>query len=143
MIVVDASVWVSLFVANDSHHSASRSWLAGAVKARELIVAPISLLAEVSGAIARRTGQPELGRKAVEHMMHLPALRLVAVDNRLGRLAASTAADCQLRGADALYVAVAQRLNSPLITWDKEQLTRAAALVVTYTPDHALSDSIA
>jgi predicted nucleic acid-binding protein len=141
MIVVDASVWISLFVANDSHHSASRSWLAGAVTARELIVAPISLLAEVSGTIARRTGQPELGRQAVEHMMRLPALRLVAVDNRLGGLAESTAADCQLRGADALYVAVAQRLNSPLITWDKEQLTRAATVVVTRTPDDALGGS--
>ena len=39
-----------------------------------------------------------------------------------------------VRGADAVYLAVAQRLQLPLVSWDGELLERAAALVTTYRP---------
>ena len=40
----------------------------------------------------------------------------------------------RLRGADATYVAVAQRLDLPLITWDREQLERASRLITVRSP---------
>ena len=40
----------------------------------------------------------------------------------------------RLRGADAVYVALALLMNSPLVTWDKEQLTRAAPIIETLAP---------
>jgi len=134
MIVVDASVWVSVFLVEDIHHVASRAWLANATRSTEILVVPAILPAEVSGAIARRVGQPSLGRQAVEQIMRFPTLRLVAVDQRLGRLAADLAADHQLRGADALYVAVAQRLGASLVTWDREQLARAPKSIKAHSP---------
>gem|GEM_PF-3592889 len=56
------------------------------------------LLAEVAGAIARRTGAPELGRRALEGLLRFPGLRLVTVDRHLGQEMARLAADLQLRG---------------------------------------------
>lgn len=38
---------------------------------------------------------------------------------------------------DAIYVAVAQHLAIPLVTWDKEQLERSAEVVKTLTPAQA------
>jgi predicted nucleic acid-binding protein len=63
-----------------------------------------------------------------------PGLRLVPGEPELAILAARLAADLQLRGPDATYVAVAHHLNIPLVTWDKEQLHRAARLIATSTP---------
>jgi predicted nucleic acid-binding protein len=64
----------------------------------------------------------------------LPWLRAVEIDESLGLFAAQVAADYRLRGADALYVAVAVRLRMPLVTLDNEQASRAAAAVEVIRP---------
>lgn len=135
MIVVDASVWVSRLVPQDVHHVSSRQWFEQYTAGGDRLVVPILLLAEVAGAIARRTGQPDLAHRAVNHLLRLRALRIVPVDRRLGRDAAQLAADLKLRGADATYVAIARRLNIPLITWDEDQQARAEQTITVYTPD--------
>ena len=132
--VVDASVWVSRLVASDINHTASHKWLEAHVAGGGLMVVPVIVLAEVGGAISRRSGQPRLGRQAIESLLRLRALRLVAVNRALGEAAAHLAADLALRGADVTYVALAQQLSLPLVTWDSEQLARAAKIVVAYTP---------
>lgn len=45
------------------------------------------------------------------------------------------AAEHLLRGADAVYAAVAAIHNCALITLDREQLNRLAPLVRVFTPD--------
>jgi predicted nucleic acid-binding protein len=89
----------------------------------------------IAGAIARRTGKPELAHRALEGILRVPNLRLVSTDPRLGREAARLAADLCLRGADAMYVAVAHQLDVPLITWDREQRERAGQVVSVCTPE--------
>ncbi len=135
MIVTDASVWVSHLIAQEVHHAISRRWLTAVVHSNTVIAAPALLLAEVGGAIARRTGDADLGHQAVNHILSTPNLRLVYTDSSLGMLAADLAADWRLRGADAMYVAVAQRLKIPLVSWDQEQLARAAGAITAYMPD--------
>ncbi|MCL4868350.1 MAG: type II toxin-antitoxin system VapC family toxin [Anaerolineae bacterium] len=137
MIVTDASVWVSRFLPEDSFHQASRAWLIETATAGVALVAPTIMLAEVSGSIARRTGNEQLGYQIVQQIRQLPTLQLITVDDTLGQLAAQVASSYRLRGADAVYLAVAQRLQIPLVSWDREQLDRAAALVTTYQPDEA------
>ena len=134
MRVIDASVWVSHLLEQDIHHAASRRCLAKSVNQGEIIIAPGLLLAEVAGAIARRSGEPRLGRRAVAHVTSTPGLRLIAGDPQLSTTAARLAADLRLRGPDAQYVAVAQHLDVPLVTWDKELLDRAGAIITTYSP---------
>ena len=134
MSVVDASVWVSRLVAQDVHHSATRRWFEQHTTAGGLLVAPVLLLAEVAGAIARRTGDAQLGNHAVRTLLRLRRLRLVALDRRLGEEAADLAANLVLRGVDAVYVATARRLGLTLVTWDIEQQTRAAGVISVQSP---------
>ncbi len=137
MYVVDASIWVSRFVPADAHHVASRAWLTGAVEAGSLLVAPALLLPELAAAIARRTGRADLASRAVELLARVSVARLVAVDREVAQEAARLAAGLRLRGADAVYVAVAAGLGMPLITWDREQLERASSRVRALTPADA------
>ena len=122
MIVVDASVWVSVSMPTDSLRVASRAWLATVVNAREGLAGPSLVLAEVAGAVARRTGSVAKADAAARRLGITPGLTLLPVDDALVRAAARVAADLGLRGADATYVAVARRLACPLVTWDTEMI---------------------
>jgi predicted nucleic acid-binding protein len=132
--VVDASVWVSRLVAADAHHPLSQTWLEAFVGNGGQCVAPVLLLAEVAGAISRRTAEARLGQAALKMLLRLPALRIVNVERRLGMSAAQLAADLGLRGADAVYVALAQQLKVPLFTWDQEQIDRTGSVITARQP---------
>ena len=134
MMVVDASVWVSRLVPHDAHHATSRQWLERRLMEGALLIAPVLVLAEVAGALSRQTGWPELAHRAVDGLSGLAGLRLVSVDTRLGQAAAQLAADLQLRGANAIYVATASLLSVPLVTWDSEQRRRAGRLIEVRVP---------
>jgi len=133
-VVVDASVWVSRLVTGDVHYARCEAWFQAQAASGGVLVAPVFVLAEVAGAISRRTGQQNLAHQAVGLLQKLPSLRLVSVDAPLGGLAAQLAADHALRGADAVYVATALRLSLPLVTLDGEQLHRAQAVISTLSP---------
>ena len=93
------------------------------------------MLPEVAGAIARRTGDARLARRAMDRLLRLANLRLIPLDRVLAGSAASLAAGLKLRGADAVYVAVAQLLDLPLVTLDREQLARAGGAVTASRPE--------
>ncbi|TAK33163.1 MAG: PIN domain-containing protein [Chloroflexota bacterium] len=133
-MIVDASVWVSVLVAQDANHATSRQWLDERLKARDILVVPTLFLSEVAGAIARRTGVAALGHQAVQEILHTPRLRLIALERDLGAEAARIAADLHLRGTDAVYVAAACALSLPLATWDQELQDRASRLVEVLHP---------
>jgi predicted nucleic acid-binding protein len=83
---------------------------------------------------ARRTDRTEIAERAVDRLLAIPTIRLVTIDHNLGTQASQIAAHYRLRGADALYVAVEAELVIPLVSWDPEQLTRAAPLIANLTP---------
>ena len=134
MTVVDASVWVSRLAPQDIHHATSRRWLEAQAAGGDLLISPTLLLAQVAGALSRRTGQAELAHRAVQMLLRLKELRLVPLDSRLGRSAAQLAAEIGLRGADAVYVATAHHLDVPLVTLDREQQARAGRLIEVRSP---------
>lgn len=125
---------MSALVASEAHHAASRAWLGERDAAEQVIVAPALLVPEVAAAIARRSGRPALGHRAVAALLRLPNLRLVVLDAELAEQAGRIAADSKLRGADAVYVAVAKRLAVPLVTWDQEQIERGRGVVEVVRP---------
>jgi predicted nucleic acid-binding protein len=92
------------------------------------------ILPECSAAIARPTGKPELAEQLVALIESIPGLQLVSLDALLAHRAAQIAASHRLRGADSIYVAVAETYSATLITWDAEMLTRASAVVPAVTP---------
>ncbi|MBI4219418.1 MAG: PIN domain-containing protein [Chloroflexi bacterium] len=134
---MDASVWVSRFVQVDVTHTASRSWIEACLGRDTLLVAPALLLPEVAGAVSRRTGVPALGERAANLIEQLPGVRLVPLDADLAPLSANLAAKHQLRGADAVYIALAQYLGLPLVTWDREQVERGGRVVLALAPKAA------
>lgn len=134
MSVVDASVLIAVFLVQDVHHQASRVWFDQQLIAGAELAAPILLLTEVAGAISRRTGDPTLGRSGAAWITQLPEIHLVAVDAHLWQQATELAAALGLRGADAVYVALADHLQLPLVTWDREQRLRGSQRIVAREP---------
>jgi predicted nucleic acid-binding protein len=124
-LVVDASVWVARLVSGDVFYEPVKKWMAARLKEDDQFLAPSLLLAEIGGAISRRTTST-LALKAVEQVQSLPGLQLIEMEHALIRAAAQLAAELGLRGADSTYVAVAVRLDLPLITLDADQRQRAA-----------------
>jgi predicted nucleic acid-binding protein len=126
--VLDASVWVARLVPQDEFHDAVKAWMKTWRKAGAQFVSPSLLLAEVAGAVSRRTTK-SLGRKAFRDLQSLPGLRITEMDSALMQEAAVLAAGLGLRGADSIYVASAKQLAVPLLTLDEDQKQRAKAAV--------------
>lgn len=104
------------------------------------IVVPLFVLVEVAGVLGRELRDPIRASLFVEKMRTIPTISFVACDEELTAKAAELAADRALRGADALYVAVAQQYACQLVTLDQEMRTRATAVVTVRTPAEVLAD---
>ncbi len=135
-VVVDASVWVSWFVAWDVNYNASRQWMERYVTQGGQLVAPAFLLVEAAAAISRRTREPAMARGAVRELYYVPAIRFQSPNSTLFWGEVEIAADLHLRAGDAAYIALARQLNIPLVSWDREQLQKAANLTAAYTPSN-------
>ena len=136
MPVVDASVWVSLFVSTDVAHKRSKKWFAAAVEQRLTLFSPALVLPEVAAAIARTAigqGGDALASEALT-ILRQSGVQLVDVSLPLALKAAQIASTCRVRGADAVYLALAQQLAEPLVTLDKQQRERGGSLVETAAP---------
>lgn len=132
-IVVDASIWVSASIPDDVHHQPTRAWLAG-LSASDTLVSPALGLVETAGAVSRRTGSATLARQIVAAIEQLPNVIIVIPDAELWTLSVEAAAGRSLRGADAMYVALAEALGFPLATWDADQRKKAERRVRVMTP---------
>lgn len=133
-VVVDASVWASIFMQQDINHTDSLDWWQKYVGRGGLILAPEILLVEVSAAVGRRTQQPQLAAQSVLFLLGATGLQLVSVDTTLILDAADLAGRLKIRGADAIYVATARQKALPLVSWDNDQLERATVLAHTFLP---------
>ena len=139
MFVIDASVYVSRVQRQEAHHLASVRLLETVAACGVPVVCPEILVPEVAAALARGVDNTEMAWRAAAHLRTLPGHRLVGVDRALSDLAGRLAAECRLRGCDAIYAALAQREGARLITWDEQQRERAAAVVETLTPTEAMA----
>ena len=134
MYTVDASVWVNAFDQREPGHAASRQLL-DLVRQRSLpIVVPSLVLAEVAGAISRTRQNPAGAQAFAQALSHLPGVRLQPLNAAMANRSLLLAAQYGLRGADAVYAAVAAEAGCRLVTLDNEQLTRVAGVVATATP---------
>lgn len=134
MPVVDASVYVALFKADEPGHESSRKWLAEAGEGEEPVVSPVILLAEVAAALGRGLGDEALARQAVGLLRTKRLVEVFPVSEALAARAAEIAAEQRIRGCDAIYVALAQQLQMELVTVDQQQLERGATVVPTRRP---------
>jgi predicted nucleic acid-binding protein len=136
-MTLDASVWISAFSPAEVGHSDSRALVDLILSARAPLVEPTLFPVEIAGAVSRTRGQV-LARDLTAPLPALAFIRWVALDEGLAARAAELAAAQRLRGADAVYGAVASEHGSVLVSLDQEQLTRMPPVVRTVTPSEAL-----
>lgn len=129
MTVADASVLVALFHADEPHYEACRNWFLKASSAGTGIVTPVIAIAEVSAAISRGKENPLRAQQIVSLITQTNVISLIPISQLLAEQAADIAALHRIRGCDSIYVALAQKLNQPLITLDKQQRDRAKTIV--------------
>ena len=133
--VIDASVFVSAAQASDVHYAESVLLFGQLEKTPNAnVFCPTLLLAEYSASIARRTSDASLAESLVDLLDTIQGLKLESLTQSRAHRAAEVAARFRLRGADAVYVALAEEFNATLITWDNEMLQRSAAVVQLLTP---------
>ena len=134
MAVIDASLYVALVNAHEKDYARSWTWLQRERGEGGAIIAPVILMAEVAAALSRGAGDPALAHRVVRQLQHGGVVQLVAVTLPLAERAAAIAADHQIRGCDAVYVALADQLDDCLVTLDRQQLKRCAAIVEAREP---------
>ena len=134
MIVLDASVWISSLLTTDVHYVRSDSWLVRVSTAGEKLLVPSIFLPEVAGAFMRRVGDRLTAAAALQKTLSSPALQVIPIDAPLATAAAQLALHLSLKGADAAYVALAVERSCPLVTWDRELISRAGAVSSVVEP---------
>ena len=134
MAIIDASVYVALINAHEKDHDSSWAWFEQAKAAQEPMVAPVIFLAEVAAALSRGVGDPALAHRVVQQLKQAGVIELLPVTVAVAERAAAIAAEHRIRGCDAVYVALADQLGEHLVTLDRQQLERAAAVVKVHEP---------
>lgn len=137
-MIVDASVWVASVLDKDAHHEISLAFMHRFLMERQIATVPLLVWAEIAGAVARRTGDTDKGMKVAELIAAKTWVRGVPLDASLAGESMRLAAKLRLRGADAVYVALAATCREPLITLDAEMLERARGVADVFTPEQWL-----
>jgi predicted nucleic acid-binding protein len=138
VLTIDASVWVNADSPAEPDSASSRALLDQVHAARTPVIVPTLLRVEVAAAISRTRRDAALAREFAEKLAALPFVRWIPLDTALAERASSIAADHALRGADAVYAAVAVAHGCELISLDREHLTRLPTIVRVRTPAQAL-----
>ena len=134
MICIDASVLVAHSLPQDYFHESSRQFVRRVFVQNRPRCAPVLVLPECAGPVARRTGDVEMGDDTAAFVERFFGTGLRPLSLPLGKRAGEIAARLRLRGADSVYVATADTQDATLVTWDREMLDRGAAVVKTRTP---------
>jgi predicted nucleic acid-binding protein len=135
---VDASVFVNAFNPHEDGHKESLAILVAIQERDDPIIVPTLLAPEIASAVARATDDSAGAVQYAHATATLPHLTAVALTSSLARQAAELAASHRLRGADAVYVAIARRYGTTLVSRDEEQRSRGSAVVTCQTPEEAL-----
>lgn len=121
-------------------HEQSRQLFERLAQAESPIFLPYLACVEVAGAISRTRQNPAQAQAFVVAMRHLPNVVFIPLDLALSEQASNLAAQYGLRGADAVYAAVALEYGATLISLDHEHLTRLVGIVPVQPPIMALQN---
>ena len=139
MFTVDASVHVNATDPTEAGSLQSEEFLTALGTRHLAVFAPTFVLVEVATAVARKTNDAAEGVTAAHRIRGLPAHTWVPVDDLLAEEAVQLGTQCRLRGADAVYAAVAKRHGCKLVTRDQQQLDRLKDALTCLTPEEALA----
>lgn len=137
---IDASVFVNAFNPHEEGHAESLAALTAIQERGDPVIVPTLLLPEIAAAVARASDDSDGALAYANATAGLSHLTLVTLTPTMARQAAELAAKHRLRGADSIYVAVARRYGTTLVSRDDEQRSRGSIVVACQTPEEALGD---
>lgn len=135
MYTLDASVHLNALNPAEPGSAASQACLQQLIAQRQAIFSPTLLLVELAAAAARALNDVALALELTQAVRDLPGQLWVSLDDALAAEAAHLGAETRLRGADAVYAAVARRYGATLITRDRQQRERLKDWVQVLTPE--------
>lgn len=138
MIVIDTSAWIAGLVSGDAHHADTVPFLRLVESQATQFAVPAHFLAEIAGVLARTGERDEIIEIEIRSIEASGRFHIVPVSVGMGLLAAEIARVAKIRGADAVFVALARGLDIPLITWDRQQRERGSSYCRTMTPVEAM-----
>jgi len=98
------------------------------------MAAPSLLLIEVTASIRRLTGSAKLARRVLLELQEAELIELYPLTATRSEAAADLGAVIGVRGADAVYLALARELDETLVTLDRQQLERGRGVVDVTKP---------
>ncbi len=137
MYTLDASVWVNACDQREPGHAISRQLITLLRERAIAVILPTLALPEIAGSVSRTRTQA-FGAAYVRSVVAQQNVEFVNLSAALARQAMLLAAAQRLRGADAVYAALARRRNTTLVSRDAEHLTRLTAIIVVQTPEQVL-----
>ena len=137
LYTLDASILVSACRPAERGHGDARALMDALQHHATPLVEPTLLIVEIAAALGHSGTRAELALELTQSLTQLPRMTLVHLDTRMGQQAAKLAATHQLRGADAVYAAVALLYGAHLVTLDKEQARRHPQTLSVLSPAEA------
>lgn len=137
MFTVDASVHVNALNREEEGSRQSRAFLETLHRGAQAVYSPTLLLVEVAAAVSRAVNDPEQAVAMAQSIRDLPGQVWIPLDVLLAEESTHLAAVSRLRGADAVYAAVASRYKTTLVTRDRQQLERLRPTLPILTPEEA------
>jgi predicted nucleic acid-binding protein len=133
-LTIDASVWVALSDPSEREHETCRRFFRQIRTQLSELRTPTFLLVEVAAAAARKSRDTDVGLNLARRVRSLPMQQWYPLDDELTQVAERLGARLFLRGADAVYAAVAAATDSTLVTLDRELATRSSPDIPTISP---------
>lgn len=124
-------MWVAAADRRDQFSGPSRSFLEALAKHRVRVAVPAIARLEVACALARRLQDAERARALADRLRRHPLIAEYRLDASLMSRAVELGTSAFLRGADALYAAVARLEGAELVSWDAVLSERAGARTST------------
>lgn len=138
-LTIDANIWLASSDPREPGGAACGDVLVAVSALGERLESPTLLQVEIAGATSRKTGNNRFAEEFLQEVLGHSAHHWHALDSTLAAAAAALAIACRLRGADAVYVAVAALTGSTLITLDREMQRRVEHLIDAVTPEEWLA----
>lgn len=123
-LVVDSSVIAASFLPEDAHHIAANAYIDGLERGDYVFHLPMLVVVEVSAAIRRQSRHwrrsYRIWQAKLEQWEREGKVILYPLNRERMEGAALAALGRRLRGADSIISGLAEELNMPLRTFDRE-----------------------
>lgn len=133
-LTLDANIWLAASDPREPYFDDAVHLFVTIARSRTDIICPTLVVVETACSAARKALSADAGTTMEKVVLATPRLRLAVIDEALAGTAATLGASLRLRGADAVYAAVAASTGSTLITLDGELRERAGADLPCLTP---------